>query len=218
MIKNILTIGDSHIRVFESKIFKYLLPTKNFIVSYIPGATVYGILNKNSKTGAYNKIIEALEKNKYERIVITLGEVDTAYTLWVISKRDKVDINKVLEISLNRYKTFLKEISKYGKITVLSAPFSTIEDEMECDDTITGIRKKIDVPQNKRIELALRFNEEIKNFCKDFDNIEFIDFASLVLDKNNKVRKFLINKKKPCDHHYKRWVFALLIFWKLKWK
>ena len=216
---NVLVLGDSHIRVFEHWIFRLLMRRYHFHIAYVPGATAYGIANRNSQTNAYNIFYDALNRQNYRKIIVTLGEVDTAYTLWSIIQRDKKDIDEVLNVAIKRYIDFLKELSGYAQVIVLSASLPTISDLTDCDDSVQGIRKKVDISQRERTALALRFNASIKEFCSHDSSIEFCDFDRYALNpKTQLVRSWLLNKKNPCDHHYRRWVYALLILWRLKGK
>jgi hypothetical protein len=217
--KRVLVIGDSHIRIFEHKFFKYFLSEYLFIVVYIPGATAYGIHNTKSKTNAYNKFIEALEKKDYDEIIVCLGEVDTSFSLWRLAFKRKEDINDILFTSIQRYKDFLQKLVKYAPVMVLSAPLSTIADTQKCDDSISGIRKQVDVSQSRRIKLTLKFNFQIKQFVYTQKDIKFIDFTPYVLDvKNMKVKFWILDKKNFCNHHYCHWLYTLLVIWKLKFK
>ena len=217
--QKVLAIGDSHIRVFEHKFFKLFFKNFTFNITYVPGATAYGIGNEHSKTRAYVLFKESLEKSDYKKIIITLGEVDTAYTLWSIATRDEKSINEVLSLSIQRYQTFLNELICYAPVVVLSAPLPTISDLADCDDAIQGVRKKVNVSQKRRTLLALHFNRKIKNFCETKSNVTFVELSSCVLNhKTKKVSSWFINNKNPCDHHYARWIYALLIIWKIKKK
>ena len=217
--KNILAIGDSHIRVFEHWFFKLFKRGFHFNIIYVPGATAYGIANRRSKTNAYNRFYDGLERRDYQHIVVTLGEVDTAYTLWHISQRDGKNIDEVLKVSAQRYIDFLKELSTYAPVTVLSASLPTIADLTDCDDSIQGIRKKIPITQKERTALALKFNSLIDEFCQNEKDINFINFDRYALNpKTELVRSWLVNRRNPCDHHYWRWVYALLICFKLNVK
>jgi len=215
----VLAIGDSHIRVLEHPLFRLFWNKIHFNIVYVPGATAYGIGNMYSKTKAYTIFKDALEKHNYDKIIITLGEVDTAYTLWSIAKRDKKSINEKLKEAINRYKKFIDELVEYAPVFVISASLPTISDVAECNDSIQGIRKKVNISQRSRTLLALSFNRNIKEYCKSKDGVTFIDFTPYTLDfKRKKVKSWLLNRKNSCDHHYSRWVYALLILWKLSRK
>ncbi len=213
---DILALGDSHIRIFNHRLFNDFVLKKKIDIIYVPSASAMGIKNLNSKTKAYAKFIDGLEKYNYNKIVITLGEVDTSYTIWSYSKQKSIKIEELLEKSLDNYKNFLIKITSYAPIIVLSASLPTLDDIEKCDDTISGIRKKIDISQKDRTKLTLDFNRNIKIFCQNQQDIKYIDLDTFALSKNGIVRPWLLNKKNRCDHHYRRTTYALLLIWKLK--
>lgn len=214
--KLILTIGDSHIRVFESNIFTLFFPSYKFKVVYVPGATISGIHNMNSVTNAYNIFNEALKKNNYSKIIVTLGEVDTAYTMWSKSINENISIEKLMEDNILKYSAFLTTLSSYADVIVLSATLATVKENEECSDNISGIRASTSITQEKRTQLGVLQNSKIELFCKNSQKLQFINFDSIVLGRNKVVKKWILNHKNKCDHHYKRWIFALLIVYKLK--
>jgi len=216
-IKNqILALGDSHIRVFEHSIFSYLMPQYNYKICYVPGATAYGIWNLQSQTNAYKKFMEALETYNYEEIIVTLGEVDISYTLWYLSAKTEKPLEMLLELSIQRYKTFLHTLVSYAPIKVLSTSFPTVNNVKECDDSISGVRKSVCISQKERTQLALKFNDKIKAFVENQSDMQYFDFNSMALDtKTGTVKHWLLNKKNICDHHYKRLIYALMIVSKI---
>jgi hypothetical protein len=210
-----LAIGDSHIRVFESKLFKFFFPFKKFKVIYVPGASVYGITNINSQTKAYKKFKDAVQNRDYEKIIVTLGEVDIAFTLWMLSQKQNKPVEELLKISLERYKGFLKFLSEFAPVIVISTPLPTVKETEECDDSISGIRKQINVSQKEKTKLALKFNKEIKKFVNTQPKMKYVDLTAFALDnKTQVVKEWLKNRKNPCDHHYQRWKFAVMLIYK----
>ncbi len=211
-----LALGDSHIRIFNHYLFDYIFPRKSIHTIYVPSATALGIKNTHSKTQAHNQFLTALNKYNYERIIITLGEVDTSYTIWRNAQQSNNSVDNVLERSLNNYKNFLKILVTYASTIVLSAPLPTLKDNVKCDDSITGIRSTVNISQKERTQLTVRFNQEIKTFCQDQQDIQFIDLDAVSMNKKGTVVSWLRNHKNPCDHHYNRFTYALLLIWRLK--
>src|SRR4051794_28247820 len=81
--RNILVLGDSHAVVFRSKYIKAFLPSYKFHVYSVPGATVSGLDNPNSKTNASNIFNEAIQNNsQINNVIFLLGEVDTGFVIW----------------------------------------------------------------------------------------------------------------------------------------
>ncbi len=207
-----LALGDSHIRIFDHYLFKY----KKIYTKYVPGATALGVKNPRSKTGAYKKFLTALNAYNYQQIIVSLGEVDTSYTIWRKAEKNNTITDVILEKSINKYKNFLSILISYGSVVVLSAPLPTLRDNQVCDDEITGIRATVDASQYERTQLTLRFNSEIKKFCQNQEDIQFIDLDTISINKQGVVIQWLRNHKNPCDHHYHRFMYALLLLWRLK--
>jgi len=215
--KKVLALGDSHIRVFEHPLFRFIFPKIEFKIVYVPGASASGIHNVNSLTRAYTIFKEALEKGGYDEIIVTLGEVDAAYAVWKRSEAHKVDVQAILEDIVGKYQEFILSLCAYAPTTVISAPLQTISDCRGCDDETSKIRSSIDVTIEERILLSLDFNHQIHFFCTE-QKIDFLDFDSWALNKHGMVQSWLINRQNPCDHHYRRWVYAFLIILKMKLK
>ena len=213
---SILALGDSHIRIFNHYLFKYLFPYKNINTIYVPSATALGVKNRQSKTQAHNQFLDALNNYNYERIVITLGEVDTSYTIWRNAQKNSSSVEDILDRAIKNYKDFLQMLLIYAPVVVLSAPLPTVKDDTQCNDSISGIRTTVNVSQHKRTELTLQFNKKIKTFCQDQKDMQFIDLDVTSINKQGTVTSWLMNHRNPCDHHYSRFAYALLLIWRLK--
>jgi len=216
-IKNhYLVLGDSHIRVFENTLFSRLMKQYTFNVSYVPGATAYGIENIYSTTGAYRKFLETLNRYDYEHIIVTLGEVDCAYTLWSLVQKNNEPMEVFFMRSIIRYIDFIKLLTSYAMVTVISVPLPTVDDFTECDDSISGVRKTPLVSLEERILLTHRFNLELNKRIEKMIDVNFLELTPYVLDKQTgKLKTLFLNSDNPCDHHYKRSKFALLLIWKI---
>lgn len=213
--RRILAIGDSHIRVFEHHYFRLFFPNTEFKIVYVPGATVSGIRNINSLTRAYTIFKEALDEGGYDEIIITLGEVDAAYAIWKRAEAHKTDVEKILDDVVAKYQEFLLALMEFAPTTVISAPLQTISDCRECADETSKVRSSIDISIEERTAKTLEFNRRIKVFCTE-KGIGYLDFDTVSLGKNGILKSWLINPKNPCDHHYRRWVYALMIILKMK--
>ncbi|MDD5159927.1 MAG: hypothetical protein PHI47_07755 [Sulfuricurvum sp.] len=211
----VLVIGDSHIRVFEHWIFRVFFPKTNFKVVYVPGASVSGIHNINSLSGAYTTFNIALEEGGYDEIVVTLGEVDAAYAIWIRLAKGNMSLETIFDDIVSKYQHFILSLMEYAPTTVISAPLQTIADCQKCSDEISRVRSTIDIGVEDRNTFTLEFNSRIKSFCND-QKISFLDMDSTALGKDKLVKRWLINPNNKCDHHYWRWIYALIIMWKIK--
>lgn len=214
-IRRVLAIGDSHIRVFEHRYFRLFFPNTEYKIVYVPGATVSGIQNINSLTRAYAIFKEALDEGGYDEIIVTLGEVDAAYAIWKRAEAHKTDVEKILADVIAKYQEFILSLIEFAPTTVISAPLQTISDCRGCADETSKVRSSIDISIEERTALTLELNRRIKSFCSG-KGIDYLDLDHAALGKNGVLKLWLINPKNPCDHHYRRWVYALLIIAKIK--
>ena len=210
----ILAIGDSHIRVFEHSYFGRFFPNIAFKIVYVPGATASGIRNVNSLTQAYSIFKAALEEGGYDEIFVTLGEVDAAYAIWKRAEVRGTEIAILLEDVVGKYEEFIHSLCNYAPTTVISAALQTISDCRGCGDETSKVRSSIDISIVERTRLTLDFNKKIKMFCAQ-QKIDYFDFDTIALGKEGMVRSWLVHPDNPCDHHYRRWVYAMLIIGKL---
>lgn len=213
--RRILAIGDSHIRVFEHFIFTIFFPQSKYNVVYVPGASASGIRNINSLSGAYKTFQTALDDGGYDEVIVTLGEVDAAYAVWIRLAKGNANVEDIFDDIVTKYKVFILSLVEYAPVTVISAALQTIVDCQKCTDETSRVRSSIDKRIEDRIAFTLKFNHHIQLFCNE-EKIKYIDMDSTVLGKNKLVKRWLINPKNKCDHHYWRWIYALLIVWKIK--
>ena len=87
--KNILVLGDSHMRVFRHWLWRFCRPFWHISVQYVPGATISGIENIHSASGARLIFNNALAKSDFTHIFVCLGEVDIGYALWIRANQKK---------------------------------------------------------------------------------------------------------------------------------
>ncbi|HEX5330355.1 hypothetical protein [Sulfuricurvum sp.] len=212
--KKVLAIGDSHIRVFEHHYFKRMFPNTEYTIVYVPGASASGIRNVNSLSQAYSIFRSALEEGGYDEIIVTLGEVDAAYAIWKRAETHNVSVNSIVEDVIEKYQEFILSLQGYAPTTVLSTPFQTISDCRGCSDETSTVRAGIDIPIRNRTELSVEFNRRIKLFCHE-NSVNYLDLDSWSLGKDGIVRSWLIHPNNPCDHHYYRWRYAMMIIIKM---
>lgn len=216
-LKRVLAIGDSHIRVFEHPFFRLFFPRTHFRVVYVPGASASGIANVNSLTRAYTIFKSALEEGGYDEIIVTLGEVDAAYAIWKRAETQQSEPMTIVEDVVGKYQQFLLSLSEYAPTRVLSAPMQTIKDYSNCADETSKIRASINIPIQMRIGFTVELNHRLKLFCHE-NSINYLDLDMWSLGQSGSVRSWLIHPNNPCDHHYYRWRYALMIIIKIFFK
>lgn len=202
----VLVLGDSHVRVFEHWRFLWSFPHTRFDVVYVPGATASGIRNRSSETGAYSVFLDALSSRKHDLVLINLGEVDTAYTLWRQADRSGKNVTDLMASSVKNYCEFLDEVHKEHTVAVLSACLPTLADHADSKDEVARVRTAVKASQQARTALALDFNARLATFCSHHA-IPYLNCASAALGPNGIVRREWVNQTRY-DHHYARPTYA----------
>lgn len=202
----ILVIGDSHVRVFEHWRLLWEFPRTRFDVVYVPGSTAYGIANRASQTGAYTKFMAALSNQKHDVVIVNLGEVDTAYTLWRASERSGKSIQDLMPLAVRNYCRFLKDIHQEHPVVVISACLPTLADHADANDDVARVRSTVKASQQERTALALEFNARVARFCAGHA-IPYLNCAPAALGSNGVVRAEWVNPDR-LDHHYARAPYA----------
>lgn len=202
-VVDILVIGDSHVRVFEHAWFRFVLPNARFMVEYVPGATAIGIVNRHSITSAWSRFDTALDEIARDLVIVNLGEVDTGYSLWRLVETRGDALSEIFDRSVNNYCEYIGDLSKRGRVVVLSAPLPTLDDELASKGG--GIREQVDATQRQRTELTLQFNARVMAFCAGI-GVPYLDSSPFALADNGVVKASWL--RKSADHHYARWPYA----------
>lgn len=223
--ENILVLGDSHARVFgvsharifKKRFLKTLLFQKKFFVFSVLGATISGIENPNSKTQSRNIFRSAIEKykGKVNKCIVLLGEVDTGFVLWHKHENDGTDINELLNLTVEKYARFLKEIDDAGmQVIVISAPLPTIKDDCAWGE-VADLRKNIKADQLTRTKLTVQFNSIVNQICSEYSFV-YLSMDDISLNKKTGLVKKIFRNISKKDHHYNRFIYSLALYFKLK--
>lgn len=202
----VLAIGDSHVRVFEHWYFALRLPRTAIDIAYVPGATAIGIHNLNSRTGARRTFRDVLASRPADLVIVHLGEVDTAYTLWARAARSGRPVQALADAAVERYWNFLREIRRKHRVAVLSACLPTLPDQGALGDEVASVRRTVEASQRERTQLALSFNRSLQQRCAGV-GMPFLDSSEAALGADGLVRPSWV-KQGAHDHHYARLPFA----------
>ena len=218
MIK-VLVLGDSHSNIFSRRIaflFKKLFLNKfEFLVCSVPGATISGIENPNSKTNTAVIFQKALNKNtQCEYCILYIGEVDTGFLLWYKFEQEGLDLEDLFNLTIDKYTGLVQKVFELGyKPIVISTPLPTIKDGTDYGP-IASARKLIKATQIERTKLTLRFNSRMKDICLK-KKYGFVDLDNISIAPSGVVRTFLLNLNRK-DHHYNPITHSLILFYALK--
>ena len=202
----ILVLGDSHVRVFEDWRFLWRFPRTRFDVVYVPGGTASGIGNRASKTGAYSRFLAALDRQEHNWVLVNLGEVDTAYTLWMRAQASGKSVQDLMAAAVKSYCAFLHEVKQRHTVVVLSACLPTLAEHADSKDEVAKVRTAVVASQHARTALTLDFNARIAEFCAQ-QAIPYLNCAEAALGPHGIVRDAWVNQKQH-DHHYQRATYA----------
>lgn len=204
--RRVLVLGDSHVRVFEHWLFLVGLPRMALDVVYVAGGTAGGVRNLKSVSGAYLRFRDALEGGTYDFVLVNLGEVDTAYTIWRRADRDGAAVDVMLEAAIRNYCAFIDEVAVGHRVVVLSAPLPTLADQALNPDPDVRMRQEVSASQRDRTQLALRFNARVAAFCAA-RGIAHLSSDAAALGPDGVVRPSWCRHDRP-DHHYARLPYA----------
>lgn len=202
----VLVLGDSHVRVVEHWLFAFGLPRTAFEVEYVAGGTASGIGNRKSVSGAYRRFTERLASTPHDLVLLNLGEVDTAYTIWRRADVKGLEVEAMFEAALRSYVRFIGEVASAHRLVVLSAPLPTLADQAINPDPEVKMRQEVSASQLERTRLALRFNARIAEFCAE-KGIPYLSSDAVALGPDGVVRRSWCRPDRP-DHHYARLPYA----------
>lgn len=204
--RRLLVLGDSHVRVFEHWLFLLALPRTHFVVIHIRGGTAIGIANLGSVSGARERFEEALAAGPWDGVLVCLGEVDTAFTLWERSRTTGRPVPILTDRALTNYLNFLETVRRDHDLIVLAATLPTLTDLGDTDDEDLKLRARVPVDQRARTDLTLEFNRRVAAWCAEH-GVPHLDSTPDALGPNGLVDPRWTVRHRP-DHHYARLPFA----------
>jgi hypothetical protein len=158
--ERVLILGDSHVDVFKQR-----FSLKEFVLCRAGGATASGLENPNVKVKAHDRFLEAVRVERYEKVIICLGEVDTGFVIWCRVEKFGADLIVMLERTVSAYTRFLQKLAGLcGSLIVYSAPLPTIEDGNNWSEA-ANLRRDIKAIRVERTALTVRFNQMVEAFA-----------------------------------------------------
>lgn len=199
--KCFVCLGDSHGGVFGVIAQKKLIPKYSFCLELQPGATVSGIRNPTSQTGALTKFRRVLKRTgRWNTLIISLGEVDCTYLIWHKVEKQSANLSDIFNVIIDRYFQFLDELQHLGfhKIVVVSSPLPSIPDKPYAGK-VAEIRSSIKASPRERTELTIQFNHIMSKHCQE-RGIQYINTSDDLLDRETGVLKDEYKNPKPSHH------------------
>ena len=210
-----LLIGDSHILALQ----KYM-NNQNNLFQY-SASSIRGLLNKNSKTGSGNQIINLANSLKYDKLFIMFGKVDLEWVYPYKLKKENIEMRDFIEDTIDKYIKFINKISdKFKVLYIMGLHLPSLEEEemLRCINTpsfANHVSSKAGIPNifnpitqigslKKRTEEIMIFNDILSKKVNNikYKNCYYIDITEELLDKEtNTCKKYFIRNG---DHHLKR--------------
>lgn len=203
-------IGNSHTDQFDEN--------KLIDILYGYGASICGLLNKNSVLKLSDRILEYQQKNPTKILVFFLGQTDIEFIYYFKSARqnEKLNINDFIDKLVEDYIYFIKN-NITNKCVVLGINPNVILDN-EHIYRVNFTEKSTINPNGyfdekakycnyqhiynddyaTRFSYNIIFNNKLKEKCNE-NNINYCDINKYILDNNNTVK----NEYMPnyVDHH-----------------
>ncbi len=211
--EEILVLGDSHVNVFNHKLFNAHFRECFFNVIAVTGATVSGLKNPNPKTQALSIFLKSIKRSKAKTVIVMLGEVDVGFVIWYRAEKHKAQVSEMLQQALDNYQNLLLTLAKERKVICVSTPYPTIQDGQNWGE-IANFRKDVKASMAQRTELTARFNKTMQAFCLE-NNIAYLSLDSDTLNEAGSLDARFLNTD-PLDHHYDADQYAQLIIDRLK--
>jgi hypothetical protein len=208
--KEIIVIGDSHSFIFSQRGLKKKFQESFFVVESVGGATISGLGNMNSKTGAGKKFNRIKKKSKPDVYILLIGEVDLGYLLWVKGEPAAAE----LKLLLTKFKAFITGFNYVEKLIVVSIPLPVIDDLESKAGDVADIRRCVKASQVERTKLTLAFNHLVSELCKE-QEIEYLDLDPVSIGPAGVINEYL-KPADPNDHHYNNDKYIELLTTELK--
>tara|TARA_S200002703_G_scaffold158139_1_gene167734 strand:- start:1674 stop:2348 length:675 start_codon:yes stop_codon:yes gene_type:complete len=204
-----LIIGDSHIRSLQ------WCKSHNNIFREYRASSVRGLINKNSNSGARNKILDLVNSLDYKKLFIMFGKVDIEWVYPYKLKKETIELNNFIEDTTDKYIQFISEISdSFEEIYVLGIHLPALEEDdmlshLNRLSAIESVSSKSFMQKNlnkikhigslkQRTEETITFNNILYNKVKD-KKWNYMDVTHELMDeKTNTCKKFFISHQ---DHH-----------------
>lgn len=174
----LLLIGDSHIEALSA----YEGADFHFDRGICHGSTARGCINPDSKTRAFHYFNNGIKLTDAKHAVVSLGEVDCGFMIWLKHKHDGTPVNQLFEESMTNLIKLIKEyvMPKFNtkNIFVMTIPPAFIITNTD-KRHLNGDRAAVDPSLKERKNLISKWN---KRLLKESKKIGFN-----LIDINNKI-------------------------------
>ena len=203
-------IGDSHTEVLRDVQRMGLLRRTWMDVLTVPGATAYGLPNRDSASGSRRRFDHRLSQLDAGRTLVTmLGEVDAGYLAFHLAEQRSTSVERELEESFARYTQFLSSLRQRYEVVVAAVILPAVEDYTTWEPTVARYARDIDVPVADRTATTTQYNAWLRSWCADA-GVAFLDYEDELRDPETGLlaEPFRIH---PPDPHLRADAFAPLV-------
>lgn len=178
-----------------------------------------GLANPHSKTKAMPIFMDYLDTiDTKDYVVFCLGEVDCGFVIWYRAEKHITTVQEQFNESLNNYFGLLgKYLEKIlsDHLVLCSVPLPTIPDNKKVTSEVANKRLGIKASILDRTRLTIKYNEKLREFCKQY-GLQYLDLQSLTLDEKTGVVSDEYLNQNSSDHHLDSKKIATLLVPKMK--
>ena len=151
----------------------------------------------------FSEKLNALTRD--DKLIISLGEVDTGFVIWYRAEKYHVSVDKLFELAVTNYTNFISKAKFVKKLVVISAILPTVPNL----GVVEGIRDETTVSQEERTELTIKFNRAVQEFCET-EGIIYINLDKESLGPNGLIDQRLL-RKNIIDVHYNNKEYSTML-------
>lgn len=197
--EHVLCFGDSNVLLVRD-----LGLPKVWIQGFeVGGATASGRKNPNNKLAAHPRFSERMDRGRpWQNVMYMLGGVDCSFSIWYYVDEEGVGVEEEYQRAVDGYTLLLEQSLARGfaRVIVVSAPLSTIPDNVTNFHRRLGKRSQVSASQIERTQLTLRFNAEMKQRCERIGAI-YVDVSTETLDPDTGVVAARFVRTSHANHH-----------------
>ena len=211
-MNKICLIGNSHTSQFDE--------TKNMDILYGYGASIFGLLNDNSRLKLKDDILKYQKNNPDKTLIFFLGQTDIEFIYYYksVKQNKKLDINLYIDDLIEKYVYFIKTYITNNCVVLAINPHVIRDNIHIFNVNFRGSREYDPNGTNNeniqyedylhiyndsyedRFSYNMMFNEKLKIQCYN-NNINYANINQYILDDNNNVKDEFDNGR--LDHHLK---------------
>jgi len=199
-MKYILVLGDSHTSVFNY--CNYKSDCFYFDVLSIPGASASGCLNPGRKVDIVNTFHRKIMGQKYDYILVMLGEKDCGFGIWNKKIKNDIPIEESLKKSVNTLFEFVEKnllgLYKPQEIIIAGVMLPALGNFIS--EKYIGKRALINADKMERTNITLIYNLMLRQRCQQMD-LKYMDITNSILDGKKRLVNEYFLKSDKYDFH-----------------